>query len=178
MTIKEFFSNLTDFSKYTPRILFALTLLCGFFLFVNNTFTREIGLETIQSEYRPYFGFGFLLFGSLLLSYPLVEGTKWIFKLIKEKAQYYRRVKNYEEFITMLTSNQKSILKSFLENNTRTVQLNYEDGDVRELVNAQILYLPGNLTFFDRYKLDGMYTDFNLYPVVYKLIKKYPEKLD
>jgi hypothetical protein len=65
-----------------------------------------------------------------------------------------------------------------MKKKTRTMQLNYEDGEVCELVNAQILYLPGDTIFFDRHKLDGMYTDFNLQPMVFNILKKRPELLD
>lgn len=178
MSLGKFLGNLSDWSNYSPRILFALTFICGVFLFGRSEFFTIIGLEVIQTKFRPYFGLGFLLFGSLFLSFPIVEAAKWIYKQGKEKFEHRKIERNYENLLIILTERQKSVLRSFMKKKTRTMQLNYEDGEVCELVNAQILYLPGDTIFFDRHKLDGMYTDFNLQPMVFNILKKRPELLD
>jgi hypothetical protein len=178
MSLEKFLGGFLDWSKYSPRVLLALTFLCGFITFGNSEVLTNLGLETIQSEYRPYFGIGFLLSAIMFLSYPLVLVFKWTLEKGRKIIEKTERKKNYISWLKILTETQKVILRTFINKNTRTQQLNYEDGDVLELINAGIIYSPGNIMFFDRYKLDGMYTDFNLQPVVYTLLKQHPELLD
>ena len=178
MSFGKFFSNLIDWSKFSPRILFSLTILCGFFIFGGKGFFATLGLVFIQAEYRPYFGLGFLVFGALFLSFPIAECTKWFYKQLKEIIEQRKKEKNYKDWILLLSKKQIKILRSFIENNTRSMQLDYQDGEVNELINAQFIYLPGNSAFFDRHRVDGMYTDFNLHPWVYKYLKNHSELLD
>lgn len=175
----KFLGSLTDWSKFPPRILFALTIICGAFLFGSNNFFKTLGLGAIQSHYRPYFGMGFLLFGALFISFPVTEGVKWFYGWLKQKYDQRKRTKHYKEWLAILTPAQKEILRAFIDSNTRSMSLDYSDGTVTELMNARIIYLPSNIRFFNSFprKLGGMYTDFNIQPWVFKYLKEHPEIL-
>ncbi|MCL4559869.1 MAG: superinfection exclusion B family protein [Chloroflexi bacterium] len=177
--MEKFLSNLTDWSKFSPRILLALTIICGAFLFGGSDFFKTLGLDTIQTQFRSYFGLGFLFFGALFFSFPAAEVFKWIYNWLKRRFDQYQKEKRYKEWFTHLTPSQKEILRSFIENETRTRSLDYRDGTVGELMNAGIVYLPTNISFFERYPRvdDGMYTDFNIQPWVFKYLKAHPEIL-
>jgi len=164
MPFGQFLSNLTDWSKLPPIILFALTIVCGLFLFGGIGFFKTLGLEAIQTEFRPYFGFGFLLFGALFLSFPVVNISKWIFDWLEREYKQGKSKKQTKEWLSKITDEQKIILRSFMKKKSRTMSLNIEDGFVKELEIAEIIYLPSATLFFDRYKLDGMYTDYNMQP--------------
>jgi hypothetical protein len=175
--VDKFLSNLTDWYKFPPRILFAITVVCGVFLFGGSDFFKTLGLDTIQYQGRPYFGLGFLLFGALFISFPITEGSKWFYKWLKQKNDQQQKKSAFKKWFAYLTPAQTIILRSFIENNTRSQSLNCADGEVNELKNAGIIYLPTNITFFDRYRLDGMYADFNIQPWVWDYLKKHPETL-
>ena len=174
MGLGKFLGNLTDWSKYPPRVLLVLTLICGAFLFGGSDFFKILGLDIIQAKYRPFFGLGFILFGALFFSFPIMEGVKWIYKWLKHKYDQRKKVKHYKEWFTHLTPTQKVILHSFIENNTRSMTLDFSDGTVKELANAGLIYLPSNLTLFQ----DEWYTDYNIQPWVFKYLKEHPEILE
>jgi hypothetical protein len=180
MGLKNFLGNITDWSKISPRIFFALTFICGVFLFGGNAFFKTLGLDGIQTQYRPYFGLGFLIFGALFISFPITEVAKWFYNWFKEKYKHQRMIKHYKEWFTHLTPIQKEILRSFIKSNTRSMSLDFKDGTVNELMNAGIIYLPTNISIFKnnpRVDDDGMYTAYNIQPWVFKYLKEHPELL-
>ncbi|MCJ7583798.1 MAG: superinfection exclusion B family protein [Anaerolineales bacterium] len=179
MGLEKFVSSLSDWSKFPPRVLFALTLICGGFLFGGNSFFKTLGLDEIQTQYRPYFGLGFLLFGVLLISFPIAEGLRRLYHWLIEKYNQRRRFELTKEWLTSLTPAQKKILHSYIDKNTRSLRLDYKDGTVNELMIAGILYLPSNISLFDTNPRvdDGWYTDYNIQPKVYKYLQEHPELL-
>jgi hypothetical protein len=62
---------------------------------------------------------------------------------------------------------------------TRSMSLDYKSGIVNELFNAGIIYLPTKISIFDSNPRvdDGMYTDYNIHPWVFKYLKEHPEIL-
>lgn len=173
MGLKNFLGSITDWSKIPPRISFTLTVICSAFLFVGSDFFKTLGLDDIQTQYRTYFGLGFVVFGSLFISFPIAAGMKWFYNWQKDKYIQHKRKKLVKEWFTHLTPAQKEILRTFIEKNTRTLSLDYKDGVVNELMNAGIIYLPTAISIFD----DEMYTDYNIQAWVFKYLNEHPELL-
>ena len=179
MGVEKFLDKITDWSKFSPRILFTLTVICGAFLFGGSSFFKTLGLDSIQTQYRSYFGFGFLLFGALFLSFPMSKGGKRFYYWLQEKYNQQKREKYYREWIAHTTPAQKRILRSFVDNNTRSLSLDFQDGALNELMNAGIIYLPTNISIFKRRPRvdDGLYTDYNIQTWVFKYLKEHRELL-
>jgi hypothetical protein len=179
MIMEKIVSNLSDWSKLPPRVLFAFTLICGCFLFVGESFFSKVGLGVIQMQYRPYFGLGFLFFGALLISFPIAEGIRRVYHLLADIFDQKRRFKHAKEWLDDLTPAQKKILRTYIEKKTRSLSLDYKDGSVHELEIANIIYLPSDLSFFDiKPRVDnGFYTEYNIQPKIYKYLKEHPELL-
>ena len=179
MELEKFLGNIIDWNKIPPRILFALTVICGVFVFGGDDLLKYLGLAAIQSRYRPFFGFGFLLFGALFLSYPIATMWKQFSEWLKRESNRRKQEKIYKEWLKRLTPRQKEILRRFVKNQTRSVQLDYTDGAVNELVNAGIIYLPTEISIFQRRPRadNGLYTSYNIHPWVYEYLKEHPEML-
>lgn len=180
MDLSKIINNLTDWAKFSPRILLAFTIICGAFLFGDSDIFITLGLEYIQAQFRPYFGIGFLFFGSLLISFPISEGIKFLYKKLKTKVEQQQRRKIVKDWLLQLTPSQKEILRKFIINDTRSYSLNYEDGSVTELMNAGIIYLPTSISIFKRFPRqgNGLYTDFNIQPWVFKYLKDHLELIN
>jgi Super-infection exclusion protein B len=171
--VDKFLGSLTDWSKFPPRVLLALTVICGVFVFGGSDFLKTLGLDLIQTQYRPLFGLGFLVFGALLLSFPIAEGGKWIYQKLYYVYDQGEKKKFYLEWFKVLTPPQKEILRGYIDSDTRSRSLDFNDGVVKELVNTGIIYLPGR---YSRLSI-GWRTDYLIMPWVFTYLKEHPEIL-
>lgn len=174
MVIEKISGNLTDWSKYPPRVLFVLSCLCAAFLFIQPSFFEKIGLAEVQTLGRPYFGFGLLIFGLLFISYPLSNGGRYFWGKIRRKYESYTNMKRILKWLPYLTPSQKNILQEFIDQDTRNMDLDFSNADVKELANIGIIYLPSTLQLFKN-DIDDFYTAYCMNNWVFTYLKSHPE---
>lgn len=82
-----------------------------------------------------------------------------------------KKKKQMREWLLHLTPKQKEILRKYFGENTRTQNLNFMDGEIKELVNANILYLSTGIVGM------GYRTPYSINTWVWEYLKKHPELL-
>ena len=161
-------SKLIDWIKLSPRYLIPFSLISGFLIFADEEIVGFFGLNEFTKNNLPYIGIVFLLSSGLILSGILISlldyGKGILLKLINRK--------KIKEFLKNLTLDQKEILKHYFINNTRSQDLKFSDGSVRELEDVGIIYRASSIAIF--------YTTFsyNINTWVWKYISKDLHVLD
>lgn len=161
-------SQMLDWIKLSPKYLFAIALFSELLLFSPLWILERAGWLEFVTKFRPWIGLIFMLTSTLLFTHFSVfvfeESLRPFYKKQKEK-------KRLRIWLQHLTHKQKEMLKEFINENTRTVSFNFMDGEVKELVTANILYLSTGLV--DR----GNYTPHTINSWVWEHLHKHPEIL-
>lgn len=129
---KTILSKLVDVIKdQTPKFAFAGFIVSGFILFFPK-YSAAIGLDRFLVDYGRETGLVFLACAALLLW----ELLAWISKWNKENSALRKAKKRLHN----LTPEEKEILCSYIEENTKTQELNIFSGVVVGLNDAGIIY--------------------------------------
>jgi len=161
------FSKVIDWIKLSPRHYFAVLLASATLLFLPDNVLGVLGLEQLRTTYRGWIGALFVLSAALLLSHPLAGWGGRIGGWWSEK----EFVRMSRKRLLQLTPAEKSILKGFVAENTRTQTLNFMDGVVSGLESAHIIYRASNAG-----TMDGSFA-YNIQPWAWDQLRKTPELL-
>ena len=135
--------NLLNWVKTPKRLAWPLVIVSALLLWGPDAFKSGLGLELFIDEYRKWFGIVFLFFFVIGLQ-PVVQ---YISRKIKEKYETYEIVKKAKEKINDLTPGEKSILRYYIENNTRTQDLSIQNGDVSKLISDGFIYCASQVSY-------------------------------
>jgi predicted nucleotide-binding protein len=78
------------------------------------------------------------------------------------------------EYFNHLTGREKEILRSYIANKTRSLQLRFDEGTVIELINADVLYYASNRAI-TIWTPNEYYTDVNMNLWAWKYLNQHPE---
>ena len=128
---------------------FVLGCICWIFLLLPIELSDLLGITSLIENYRPYFGFGSILFTVYLISFLLYEYlsshlSQWI---ILKRAK--KRLRN-------LTEDEKDALRAYIDDNKRTQKFRLSSGIGEGLKAKAILYRSSQL---------GEYGDFFPYNI-------------
>jgi hypothetical protein len=138
-------SGISDLIKLQPKYLIGISIATGVLLFGTDTVVlKGIGLVEFTDKYRVWIGVTFLIVTSLLVAHFVDD----IRKLISGKRTERQVLAYGKKYLKALTPDEKKILKKYIEENTKTQNLNYTDGTVQELNNANIIYMSSSLSKF------------------------------
>jgi len=160
------FSKYLDWIKLSPRYLLPLSLFTGFILFAPQNLLNRFGLGSLLAEYRFYFGLGFLLTTTLLLT----AGLTAIYDGIMQGRRQRARLKNLRERLHHLAEPDKEILRRFIYGGTRSQKLNMADGRVGGLEAEGVIFRSSNVGNIESWA-------YNLQPWAWEYLKAHPELL-
>lgn len=162
----DYFEKFLNWLKTTPQYLFAISIICAILLFLKSDAIGILGLEEFRTENRTYIGIVFLISTALLASYPIKSLADWA----KVWLRNYRQYRYGLDFLKKLSPEQKIIIQKFMDKNTRSMTLEFDDGNVKELATYGIIYLPHRITRLEY----GRFTDYNMQPWAFDHLKKHP----
>ena len=135
-----------------------------------------LSLEYFRTQYRTYIGLIFLISTALFISYPIHYVFLFLSTGIKEITDELIERRNFKKWCTRLTPKQKRLLRLFIENDIRSMSLDFTDGAVTELMNAHFIYLPTNMQLLDSFR-GAMLTTFTMNAWIFDYLKEHPEVL-
>ncbi len=118
-----------------PRVLFTVALFCTVVLFVPAPVLSQLGLLPLRNSRRAELGAGLILTAGLLLA----EGTSKMAKQWRQSAARWRVLKR-------LTPQEQALLRRYIEEDTGTLTLSFENGVVNGLQAKGILYRASTIT--------------------------------
>jgi hypothetical protein len=154
--------------KLPQRILWALLIIAGLVLWGPSWFVSGLGLGQFIDTYRMYLGVVFLLFLAATLPTPI----QWVSTKAWEKLQEIRHRKLRQARLHDLSSDEKEVLRYYIDQDKRTQILDYTDGIAPGLEHAKIIYRATNMS--------QAYTDFayNIQSWALDYLRKHPEVLE
>lgn len=161
----DFISTLLDkikLSKEKQIGLFLFSLIIVIFA-QYETLLQIMKIDFIK-PLLPFFSILCLLLFSLIISKPIYDIATYIYHSF-----FYQ--KNTKEYLQKLTSDEKDILKYFIENNVRTQYLDYSNGTANGLQAKKIIFCSSNIGIY------GTTISYNIQDVAFDILKKHPEYL-
>lgn len=165
-------SSFVDWIKLTPRYLFALLLTASLIIFLPESLVQKIGLRETWSNPRFWVGLVFVLVSSLLITHGIVEVYSFGHRKYIAKRNGRRRF----EYLKHLSPSEKKLLRSYIDNRTKTRNLPYDEGTVTGLIREGILYYASNRATNNLWNRVGEYcTDINMEQWAWQYIMQHPE---
>ena len=161
-------SKITDWIKLKPRYLVGLTAISTILLFAPSTFINALGLTEILEAYRGWVGGAFLISGILLGVHVLAYLGDPIERWFNDR----RFIIVHATHLKELSPGEKTILRRYVDNDTRTQELNISDGVAQGLVGKKILIRTSTLG-----DATGWF-DHNIQPWAWNYLKKHPQFLN
>lgn len=159
----EFLAKLIEWLKLPPQIMVALALISGICAFGPTSFLSSMGITGFVDSHRAWFGIAFLFSFVTLLTYPIASAYRWLLMRMDQ------RIKRAEvkEHLFALTKDEKEILQHYIRENTRTAYFGAENGAVKSLSKANVLYVA---SMIGRRSLGGY--PYNIHPWVATFLKE------
>ena len=126
-----------DLLKIPRPYIVALFVVDAVFLLVPKPFLESIGIIQYREKGKSYFPL-LLLIVSVLTVAAIVEA-------VTGKFDRYRFFRARQKRLNFLTPEEKQILRSYIEGETRTLYLSIQSGVVKGLVHEDIIYRSSNV---------------------------------
>lgn len=160
-------SKYTDWLKLPTKTLAALCFVAGTLLFAGDELLSTIGLSGIVNAYRGYIGGAFLITLALVVVNTISATWRFFKPWVIQEYWIWQGKKRLKS----LTPDEKSILRFYIENQTRSQSLDIKSGTVNSLEKERIIYRGS--------RLGTMYGfDYIIQPWSWAFLNKHPELLD
>jgi hypothetical protein len=151
-----------EFLKLAPKYFLPVLILSAVIVFSPMEWLSFLSLEVIGEKYKWIFSILFLISASMFLGGVIIKLYDG-FLLMKKKKNARNTVKKK---LGNLSARQKSILKTLLDGESRTITLPMNDGEVIEMERYFLIYRSSSLS-------KGLeYFDYCLQPVAEEILKK------
>ncbi len=136
--IMNILEKIKDLLNMGATPLLGILIFSGFFLFIPDQYLEKLKVVEIKNEYEMYFGLSFLFAFAFLLSLMYMNYLKPIFKT-KINLFFYKKDAKH------LTSDEKEIMRGFINQKTRAAQLSIQNATVLSLESRKIIVRVGNI---------------------------------
>lgn len=161
-------ARLTEWLKLAPRYLFPLALVSGFLLFAPDRWLGPLGLAGVRDGWpQPYLGAIFLLSCALLVSALGVA----LWDSVVARRDEHRRMRLRKERLANLTPEERTLLRGYLDDDTRSQYLPWESGVVKGLEHEGVIYRAARIS------RGGTSFAYNIQPWAWKHLRENPELL-
>lgn len=157
---------LLDWIKLPTKTLAGLCIMFTILIFSSETTLDKFGLKSLVSDYRAYFGVGFLVTLVLTLVNSLAAIWKFIYPWIAEAYWINAGKKRLQN----LTPKEKHILGYYIHNQTRSQTQPIQNGTINALQKEKIIIRGSSLG-----SLHGF--DYIIQPWAWEYLNKHPELL-
>lgn len=140
--MSELIPKIKDWINLGVAPVIGLLILSSILIFLPDPALQLIGVKALSEHYELHIGIMFLFSIAFLLAYSL--HALWINllgQLLREKASLYFLKKEAND----LTEEEKKLLKSFVDNDTRSMNLSLKDPIVLGLEKRQFLVRTGTI---------------------------------
>jgi len=166
-SIKDFL----DFLKLPPNILAALAIASGLILFLPEDGLRMLHVIELRDNFGYIIGPIFIVSTVLLAVLLLSSG----YKAIATKFYLWRAEKHAAKYLLNADGIKVEVIKTFLADETHTIQLPMNDGLVIELSHLEMISLAGNTQMVHSQFGQPIEAYYFLQPWVVSLIQENPE---
>lgn len=143
--------------------MFGISLITGFLLFGSDNLIDNVGLLEFVERYRMWIGIVFLSSTAFFIVHFIIG----IWDSIKQGNTRRGISKMQKERLRNLTPAEKQVLRFYFVHNTRSQNLSFMNGTVRELEHLRIIYRPSNLG-----RGYDMQMSYNIQPFAWDYLKK------
>ena len=161
-------SNVLAWIKQPIPYLLSFSFVLGLLIFGPGWIARDLGVNQVVSQHRWALGIGFIITFIAIMAALLSLAERHIIDYVSNRLWLRRKAKRMHD----LTPQERQILKSFLENNTRSCTLNNASGVVGGLVAEEIIYRSSSMGQF------GAYFSYNIQPWAWDYLRKNPHLID
>jgi hypothetical protein len=179
--------GLADLLKLPARIFAAIAAVAALILFAPAKYLQGIGLDGLAKEYRFWVGLVFALSVAIFLVEVIASGWKmcrewWKAKKAAEAAdpappknpgRDQERARHAK--LSGLTSDEKEILRLYVEQDVRALTFGLRDGRVMGLVAQGILHRPSQMLDFEAAEVS---MQFLIQPWALTHLREHPELLE
>ena len=164
--MEKYLKAIFDLTKLPTKFFFLLSAVSGFMLFIDQKFLNEkLFLDNVKEKYGWVLGIIFILATGLVI----VNFVIWVFKTIqrkilikKWKKKFAERVRNFDRF-------EKSILREFILNGKKSVEMPIDNPSVSGLLDKNILVM--NKQFGNSSIMYGMKTSLSVNESVMEILE-------
>lgn len=175
--------QLISWLKLPRHLAWPLVIVSGLLLWGPDGFISGLGLQPFMDDFRKWLGIVFLFFLVVGIQ-PLVPflANKLLDKYRKRRQEVERtlleeqRQREAEEKLRKLTPGEKAILRYYIDLNTRSQDLNIQNGEVNKLLSLEFIYLASRVSYGG---MKGSFTfPVNISDWVWEHIQEHPDVLD
>ncbi|WP_299326191.1 super-infection exclusion protein B [uncultured Maribacter sp.] len=164
--MEKYLKAIFDLTKLPTKFFFLLSAVSGFVLFVDQKFLNEkLFLDNVKENYGWILGIIFILSTGLVL----VNFVIWIFKSIRRKILINKWKKKFAERIKTLDRFEKSILREFILNGQKSVEMPIDNPSVSGLLDNNILVM--NRQFGNSSIMNGLKTSLSINESVMEILE-------
>lgn len=164
--MEKYLKAIFDLTKLPTKFFFLLSAVSGFALFIDQKFLNEkLFLDNVKEKYGSILGIIFILATGLVI----VNFVIWIFNTIqrkllikKWKKKFAERVKNFDRF-------EKSIMREFILNGQKSVEMPIDNPSVSGLLDKNILVM--NRQFGNSSIMTGLKTSLSINESVMEILE-------
>ena len=154
------------------RVAWPIVFVCILLLWGPKGFNTGLGLDLFINSYRVWVGVVFLFF----LAVGLIPLFPWAYSHIAHAFEKRKLIKDAKEKIKNLTQEEKEIFKRYINNNTKTQDLDIQNGVVARLRKIGFIFLGFEVSYGGR---RGSYTfPVNITDWAWDYLHEYPELLE
>ncbi|MCW9011045.1 superinfection exclusion B family protein [Marinobacter sp.] len=167
----ELIPKIKDWVNLGVVPVIGLLIFSSLLIFLPESTIQDVGLEALSKEYKVHIGLVFLFSIAFLVAYSLnAIWSVFLGTWLREKASLYFLKKEAND----LTEEEKELLKGFVENRTRSMNLSMKNGVVLGLEKRQFIIRTGNLGT-DALSMSFPYA---IQPWAWEYLNKHPELLE
>ncbi len=164
------FTKLVEFFKLGKRPSFILAGIGWVFLLLPDGVREVLGITELSLVIEPYIGSLTLIFSAYLIFYLLYEVIEKGSTILNRKLNQRREKRKVLGWLTGLSSDEKMLLKTYIQAGTKTQYFSLTDGIAAGLTVKGILYQPTSAGFLQ-------HVAHNIQDVVFEHLAKHSELL-
>lgn len=169
--MEKYLKVLFDLRKLPTKFFFLVSVVSGFILFVNERFLNErLFLDNLKEKHGWILGIIFILTSGLVF----VNFVIWVFKSIQRRILINKWKKKFAKRIRTLDRFEKAILREFILNGQKSIDMPIDNSAVAGLLNNNILVM--NRQFNNTSIMKGMIVSLSINEYVLEILK--PRDID
>ena len=164
--MEKYLKAIFDLTKLPTKFFFLLSAVSGFMLFIDQKFLNEkLFLDNVKEKYGWALAIVFVLATGLVI----VNFIIWIFKSIQQKILIKKWKKKFTERVKTLDRFEKAILREFILNGRKSVEMPIDNPSVSGLLDNNILVM--NRSLGNSSIMNGMETSLSINEAVMEILE-------
>lgn len=164
--MEKYLKAIFDLNKLPTKFFFLLSAVSGFVLFIDEQFLNEkLFIDNLKDKYGWVLGIIFILSSGLVL----VNFVIWIFKTVQRKILMTKWKKKFAERVKNFDRIEKSILREFILNGQKSIEMPIDNPSVSGLLDKNILVM--NRQFGNTSIMTGFKTSLSINETVLEILE-------